>query len=178
MPESPYPAPQRTEPETKTAEERIIVGALEAFVKGIDQNQVDQTLRIREDGSVGAWVGLRDENQILWIRLYETLEPQDGVVVGVAPVAVFTATAMRARLHIDVVNNQAATQATIRLRRNYDGSSTETNLCTPDTPIPVGVGFRIGTFDLAPSGYIEAESNTANGAVVYVTVDAYDPVGP
>ena len=171
-------------------ETRSITGLIRILLQGKQRNAENpQDVRIsgdRElvilsklagnDGARGERVITLDPNGIIRFRPYESLHPIDGVVLTSALATIYTSTDAESRVFVDVVNTLGAA-ATCRVRRFVNSGSGGFDILAAGTPVPQGVGIRVGPFDLLDTGFIRGSSSPGNSCTMHLTIDRYNATG-
>jgi hypothetical protein len=167
----------------------IVNEYLPMILRGTDLNKQTKDVLIRPDRSLSVWsqmVGRNSKGQriveldpsdILRMRLYEPLFPITSILMPGALTAAYTSTGVRSTVRIDMVNTIGDPTATCHVVRDVDGVTGDFDITNSATPVPDGVGIRLGHFDLDAGGTISGSSNPANSCTLTVTVERYSSAG-
>lgn len=145
-----------------TQQERSIIGFIQMLLYGKQRDQDDPNI-VALDADRRLMV-----NALLEGSGEEQLDPTDGGVMTAALVAYYTAT-KKARVYLEVVNSGGVETATCRVIYRVNSAATERDALPPATPVPLGVGIRVGPYQLSPGGTIEGLCSPAGS--VTITVD-------
>jgi hypothetical protein len=155
---------------------------------GDQQAATVQDIRLTPDRDVSIWSktvghdGTRerivtlDANGILRLRPYEAQHPIDGVVLTATLATIYTSADAESRVWVEVVNTLNAA-ATCQVTRHVNAASAGFSLLPSGTPVPQGVGIRIGPFDLLDTGFIRGSSSPGNSCTMHLTIDRYNATG-
>ncbi len=117
-----------------------------------------------------------DDNGLLRIRPYEPQHPLEAVALIATPTTIYTATDAEARVLVEVVNTTSAS-ATCAVKRYVNSGSTGFEVLPSGTPVPQGVGVRVGPYDLSDTGYITASCTPASACTIHLTIDQFNATG-
>lgn len=117
-----------------------------------------------------------DPNGILRVRPYEAQHPIDGAALPGSLTTMYTEADAESRLCVEVVNVSGAS-ATCAVKRYVNSGSGGFDILAAGTPVPQGVGIRIGPYDLLDTGTIRGSSSPANSCTMHLTIDRYNSVG-
>jgi len=117
-----------------------------------------------------------DPNGLLRIRPYEPQHPLEAVVLTVGAQTIYTATDAEARVWAEVVNTTSSS-ATCTVKRYVNSGSTGFEVLPAGTPVPQGVGVRVGPYDLLDTGYITAACSPASACNIHLTIDQFATAG-
>ena len=173
------------------AEEFLIVNEFIKFLlagKVDEGDQKSKAVRLEPDRSLSIFSQLvalgdgrkriivADDNGILRIRPYEAQHPIDGAPLPGGLTTMYTEADAESRLAIEIVNISGAS-ATCQVQRFVNGASGGFDILGAGTPVPQGVGIRLGPYDLLDTGFIQGSSNPANSCTMHLTIDRYNTVG-
>lgn len=167
----------------------LIRMVLQGKQRGGDQeSEQTQDVALTPDRALEIWAqlvgtdGIRsrivdlDAQGLLRIRPYEPLFPTSGVLLPIGLTTMYTSTAVKSRVWLDVANSLGAA-ATCQVVRNFDGASGNFDLLPVGTPIATGAPGRWGPFDLDAGGIISASSSPALSCTINLTIDRFNTTG-
>ena len=119
---------------------------------------------------------IADANGILRVRPYEAQHPVDGALLPSALTTIYTEADAESRLCVEIVNVSGAS-ATCAVKRYVNSGSSGFDIIAAGTPVPQGVGIRLGPYDLLDTGTIRGSSSPANSCTMHLTIDRYNTTG-
>ena len=173
-------------------EERIQLGNLVRMsLEGADDsgNKETRTLLIRKDRALVIWnrlvayngtreqVIVSDAQNLLRVRPYEGLLPVTPVVLTTSAQVLYTSTARRSKVWLDVVNHANTNGVTVRIFQRVVASGNDFDWYPSSTPVPIGVPIRTGHITLESGDSIRALSGIGNTVTVHTHVDRYNATG-
>ncbi len=120
------------------------------------------------------WLG--DAAGMARYRAYEPIFPV--TAIGPMPLVTttfYTSTLALTRVYIELVNAANSLTATCTLERVTGGVTAV--IIPSGTTIALGVGTRLGPYDLGENDFIQGLSNPANSIHIHPIVDRYNPTG-